>query len=291
MKVTSLKTPSGKTFEFVDGVEPQPPRIIAASFGPWNTGKSRFGVTGPDVVGIVPIDRKTRRTVEKTIEELKAQGITRKVLLPTHDFVRAINPMALATMSEDDTKKFYRSHVDGIKDMTWAMHAQPSVKLIVLDLFEAFVRDVRFAHYGRAKHVITIKGKQYQDYKDADAEVIDFINSLTSKHLLMTCKERAEYVNDVRTNKLIWNAGGFNYLGNYTNLVLEHELNPKWAPDADDPTAAKYPEDEDRNWRFGLTITSSQDRLDLMGQRVLTDEGITFENLMAMLYPDMDWSS
>lgn len=289
MKITSLKTPSGKTFEFVDGVEPETPRLIMASFGPWNTGKSRFGVTGPNTVGIIPVDRKTRRTVEKTIEELKSRGIKKKILMPKTDFIRQINPMSQATMTDEKTKEFYQQHVQEINESAWAMHASPEVKIIVIDLFEQYVKNVRYACYGREKHVITIKGKQYQDYKEADQKVIDFINSLSSKHLLLTCKERAEYVNDVRTNKLTWQAGGFNWLGNHTNLILEHEQNSKWVGEKDDPETARYPDDEERNWRFGLTVSSSQDRLDLMGQRVLVDDQITFGNLATLLYPNVEW--
>lgn len=281
MKVTTLQTPSGKKFEFVDAVEPTPPVLVIGVFAAYGSGKSRFGVTGPDVCGIIPTDRKTRRTVENTIEWYRQRGVEKKILMPKIDFVRQVNPMELSRMDEAQSMEHYRKHVDQIKEATWALHSSKDVNCIMIDLFSQFYQDVCWAHYGRDSKTKKIGDKTIKDKSDANQEVIDFINSLATKHLILTCKNKDEYHKNTRTGRETWE--GFKFMGNHVNVMIELETNPAWNPELNGDGG-------EENWRFGCNLRNAQDRIDIpQDQQILTDDMITFGNLASYLYPEFDW--
>lgn len=276
MRVTSLTTKSGKKMEFVDGLEPESPKLIMASFGPWGSGKSRFGITAPEIVGLVPTDRKSRRTWEKTLQQMSAEGNKKRILMPKQDFIRQQNPLAMATMDEAKSIEYYRRHVDQIKDACYIMHDHKDVQTIVIDTANQLYQDICYANYGREFITKKIGDKPFKDKSDANQEFIDLINALSSKHLILTNKDRDEYQNKKATGRTTWD--GFKGLGFHCNLTVEHTLNSAWTPDAEG------------EWQFGLSIRHSQERTDLCNaENILVDEGITFGNLATILYPEHDW--
>lgn len=268
-------------------------KLLITSFGPHGSGKSRFGATGPEIIGGIFLDRKTRFSFKKTAEELG-----KRFLLPEIDFVREANPMIKAGMAEmyqageseiqdgklaeitNKTKKHYRAHVNMVKDYAFALHAHKDVQIIMIDLFGQFYQDVRYAHYGRTGHVFKkIEGaKGFQDTSQADTELIDFINIISDKHLILTHKDKDEYVKNVPTGRRVWD--GFKYMGNHTNLVIEHVVNKKWKPES---------ENENEQWHFGLYVQKSLHMPDLEVHEdlpTLMDDFISFPNLAQMVFPN-----
>src|SRR5262252_1566 len=66
------------------------PKIHMNAFGLDTSGKTRFPLTGPELIGYIPLDRKTRRTVEKASKETG-----KRFLIPKNDFIREVNPLKL----------------------------------------------------------------------------------------------------------------------------------------------------------------------------------------------------
>lgn len=184
------------------------------------------------------------------------------------------------TEAEKKSKEHYRRHVDRVKETAWALHAHPDVSLICIDLFQQFWQDLKYACYGRTQFAYKkIDGqKPYQDTSEAATELIDFISSISDKHLILTHKTKDEYDNNVNTGRQTWE--GFKYMGNHVNLVVEHHNNKKWNPEK--------PDDEARNWHYGLSIRKCQWNTEVEGEAgdvVLKDEWVTFQNLAMLVLP------
>ena len=106
--------------------------FVIGTLGRYGSGKSRFQVTGPDITGIIPLDQKTRRTVENTMKEL-GKTFGKNILMPPVDFIQEPNPIQTARMDTEASKEFYRNRVERIKDYLLNLHANPDVRLICLD--------------------------------------------------------------------------------------------------------------------------------------------------------------
>jgi hypothetical protein len=293
MQEYKLKSFSGKEIAFTTEVTGQDRKLIVCSFGPDFSGKSRFLCTGPvkgkQLIGIVPTDRKTRLTVQQAMDELKRHG---KILLPKQDLVREVNPSKMSWAAnpnvtdkeaEEKTKVHYRAHVDKVKEVTWALHAHPDVSLICIDLFQQFYQDMKYAHYGRKQFALKKVTKDYyQDTHEADQEIIDFINSISDKHLILTHKSKPEYENDKATGRMTWE--GFKFMGNHVNVVVEHHNNKKFDP--------KKENDPDTNWHYAMSIRRAQWNAAEVegeaGEKILKDEWITFQMLGMALFPNSD---
>lgn len=285
MKEIKLVAPSGRSLLFTDGSDQaQEDKLVVLVWGVEHSGKSRLGVTGPEVAGIIPTDRKTRFSAIKTSTELGT-----KILLPKVDFVReavkGIRSGWEATEKTDaeadpiikETKKKYRTHINEIKDTAWAMYDHPDVQLLMIDSFEQFYVDLKFAYYGRKGHIIKKMNTKdmFKDTTDADQELQDFVDSLSGKHLVLTHRNKAEYVNDKATGRDLWS--GFKHLGFKCNLQVEMVLNKKYDPNSDK---------EECQYHYGLNIVKSLHRPELegeAGQLVLMDDLITFSNLKELV--------
>lgn len=295
MKETKLKSTSGKELLFTDGSGNNETPLIICTFGEDFSGKSRLGATGPSVVGVVPLDRKTRYTIEKTAKEFG-----RKILMPKTDLVREGNMSVRAGWASTDTelndkeideitektKKAYRQHVNMVKEVTWALHDNPDVRLVVIDLFEQFYQDLKFAHYGRTGNLVRkmAGGKMYKDTSEADQEIVDFINSIASKHLILTHRRKDEYEKNVNTGRMTWS--GFKWLGHNVNVVLEQEVNKRYNPASDE---------DDKSWHYGVSVRKCLHNIELEGPEgklALKDDFVTFPMLAKTVFPDSqieDW--
>jgi hypothetical protein len=285
MKEIQLQTPSGRNMEFTDETGGHEEKLIVLVWGEEHVGKSRLGVTGPDVVGFIPTDRKSRYTAEKTAKEFG-----KKMLMPKNDFVReALKGVRAAKLTEEkndaeiakmteDSKKEYRSLVNQVKECAWTLYDRSDVELIEIDLFSQFYEDMKYAHYGRTGHVVKrLSGtKMFKSTEQADQEIIDFVNSLTGKHLVLTHKSKEEYVNDKNTGNRVWQ--GFKGMGHLCNLQVEMVVNKRFDPTSDKP---------EHQWHYGLNVVKSLHNPMLegaAGQLLLTDDMISFENLMTAVF-------
>lgn len=285
--------------EFTENVESSNPFIIGV-FGPEGSGKTRLPLTGPDsfnVIGFVPLERKSYATIKKDAAILGKRVWTPKdpdtlivnmrkaSLLAAPDLANAKTDKAIKDAEDDANDKvreYYRSKVDAIYGAVYAMLEHPEVDLVVIDTFTQFYGVVNCAHYGFKTKYMKIKDKTFQDHRECNQEIIDFLNSVPqyNKHVILTHRERDEYDNELNkaTGRKVWE--GFKYLGNYTNLLIHLESNPKWKSGSSDPT---------RKWHFAASIRTCQNNIDLEGDdgfRMLKDDDVTLETLLSMVDPE-----
>src|SRR5262245_66032979 len=93
---------------------------IVAVFGEENVGKTRFPLTGPEVIAYVPLEMKTYATVAKDAAELG-----KKVFLPTKPEALLVPKRKVDMMKDNvERQKFYREHVEKVKGVVYAMLEQ-----------------------------------------------------------------------------------------------------------------------------------------------------------------------
>jgi len=256
-------------------------KLALGIFGEQGSGKTRFGITAPDPIGIIPLDRKSRATVKRISEELG-----KKVVMPVHDFVRTENPMKMAMLKPTcgqsvDIKltdaapryccaiHYYRWHVNRIKSAAYTLYNNPGIRSIMIDTGTQLWEDILFAHFGRSERVMP------RDRGPANQEMIEFLNCLSGKHLIITHKAREIWRNDKPTGRFDW--AGFPHLGYHTNVIAEMVC---------DETKA-----EGTEGRFYLNMHLCQDNPDIQGpggKKLLMDEQINFQTLAYSIYPDQD---
>ncbi len=102
--------------------------LVIGLYGPQGSGKTRFAATAPDPIGVIPLDRKCRYTIAKTMEEFG-----KVVVMPEQDFIRHENPMKLSLMSVDQAKTYYKEHVHRVMDATFRLAANRDIRTIAID--------------------------------------------------------------------------------------------------------------------------------------------------------------
>jgi len=251
--------------QFIDLTGTTPDKLAIGTFGPAGSGKTRLTVTMPGKTGVIPLDRKQRRTIENAAAEMKLpKG---KIIFPKDDFVRLAKPMELVMMDQESAMKFYREHVNRIKDAIFTLAERKDVTSISIDPGTQLCEDVLFANYGRDQKIYP------RDRGAYNSEMKQILASIQHKHVVIPFESRAIWKNDKPTDKTEW--VGWSKLDYNVNVICE-QLGP--------PHTAKNPDHD-----FSLTIRLCQDRPDLIGETILLDENITFEMLATTIYPDGEW--
>lgn len=277
-------------FELLDGSAVHD-KFAIASFGQQGSGKTRFAATMPSPIGVIPLDRKTRYTLGKTIIENGKQ-----VLIPKTDLVRVANPMKLSMMADSckETKQikttnpapeccarhYYRWHCDIVKETTWRLAAMPDseCKSIVIDSGSQLAEDMLFANYGRDTKIMP------RDRGSYNSEMITFLNSLSQKHLLITHKAKEIWKGEGDNAKPTgdYRRKGFGEIGYHVNIEIEHYRE-------------QIKTDKDSGDHFYIDVVQCQANHALVGspgKKLLTDDEITFQMLALTVYPDSqpeDW--
>lgn len=241
--------------KFVELTDVSPDKLSIANYGEAGTGKTELIATMPDPIGVIPLDRKTRRTLARAKEKYG-----KRIFFPEQDFVRHAKPMELAMMKPEEAITYYTRHLNAIKDAIFTFAERKDIQSIAIDSGTQLWEDILFAHFGRAQRIMPRdRGAVNQDMKD-------ILNSLQDKHLMITHQATEVWKNDKPTGKFEW--AGFSKLDYYVNVIVEHTY---------------------KAGEFGLTVRLCQDRPDLIGEKILTDEAINFEMLATTIYPDGDW--
>lgn len=238
-------------------------KLAIGSYGLAGAGKTKLIASGLSVgnVGVVPLDRKTRRTLAKEYEKYAHYG--NKLYFPPEDFIRHAKPMELSMMKPEESMIYYGKHFAAIQDAAFTLAERKDIAVIGIDSGTQLWEDIMFKHYGRNQRILP------RDRGAANQDMRDFLNSLQDKHLIVTHQAAEVWKNDRPTGKFDW--AGFSKLDYYCNVIVEHTYDEK---------AAQY----------GLTVRLCQDRPDLIGEEILTGEDITFEMLANTIYPEGDWS-
>lgn len=280
MTTTPTKIPEHTTARLVslDDIPPEPPRLLLASFGDGGCGKTRFIATCPGPVGVIPLNRKCKPTIETVRVELCPD---KKFYFPEVDLLRHGNPMKLAMMEpwcenkmlrlgidppECCARHYYRWHVNRVKDACWTMAERADIRTIAIDDGTQLYEDILYAHYGRANRISEDKTV----YGPPNQEMIDLINTLSGKHLVITHQAKDEYKGKTATGRDT--VKGFREVGYYVNCLVEFSR-------------------DDAKQTFQLSVRMSQDNAGLHGdggKNILRDDEITFADLAMRIYDGQD---
>jgi hypothetical protein len=245
----------------------QPDKLFLGIFGKAGTGKTRLMATAPGL-GVLPLQRKTRPTVEQVLKELYPN---RKVWWPkNHDeFYRYKNPMELSMMDMNESKAFYRALVDRIKLGCWTLLDNPEVKTIGIDSGYTLYQLIVAAHYGRSTRFSAEKTA----WEPPNTEMRMLLESLQTKHLVFTTESKEAYIGKVAQG--FDEPAGYKQLGYEANALVESNYSV-----ADG---------------FWLDVRMCQDRAALQGeagQKLLMGDMVEFKYLACQLRPDSnieDW--
>jgi hypothetical protein len=259
--------PAAQKVEFEILKPGAPDKLFVCVFGKPGTGKTRLMATAPGL-GVIPLQRKTRRTVEDVIKDLYPG---RKVWWPKNheEFYKYQNPMAMAMMEREDSKKFYRDLVNRVKVGCWSLLDLPEVKTIGIDSNYTLYQMIVAAHYGKSGQL----GSDKTLWGPPNDEMREFLTSLQPKHLVVTTEAKAAYQGK---NALDYDdPAGYKSIGYDANVLVETHFSV-----ADG---------------FWLDVRMCQDRAALMGeagQHLLSGDMIEFKYLACELRPDSsieDW--
>ena len=286
MNEIKLPSPSKKEVSFVSQFGLSRANLVLGSCGLDGAGKTRLGVTGPRITGIIPTDRKTRKVVEHVMKEL-GKEFGRDILMPTEGHLPTAKPTALALMNEDDSKVFYQGYAVAIEEAAWAMYDHQEVRMIVVDQFAQYCSAVEWATYGRKGHkVLRVGTELYKDYKESNQRIVDFISSLSGKVLLLVHRAKAEYNKGGKaTGRMTW-AEGYRNLGNEVDVLIHQERNLKYNPE--------FQDDEDRGWQYGVNVNTCNLQPHLQGpdglhkNTGLRDDMINMNSVLGLTFPDLN---
>lgn len=236
-------------------------KLAIASFGPSGSGKTRMIATMPGKIGVIPLDRKSKRTIERVAAERNLpKG---KIIFPKDDLVRLGKPMTLMLMDNDGAMKFYRDHVNKVKDAIFTLAEDPTIDSIAIDSGTQLSEDVLFANYGRDQKIMP------RDRGTYNSELKQIFVAMQGKQVLVTHEARAIWVNDKPTNKQ--EPTGWSKLEYNVNMIIEHTGPPDTA-------------------EFQLIVRLCQDKPEFIGETILRGEEIDFPSLANIVYPDGDWA-
>jgi len=283
--------------------------LICAVYGGPGSGKSRLAGTAPGDIGCIPMEHKSRMSITRA-----AAQFGRKVILPDIDLVRSargqlietmpsqcITPEMIkrevrAAMKDEDAEKtaerqmekktdaipldgkqpaccqrcYYRWFANRTKSVAYRMAEMDSIKTIVIDPFGQFVDDMLFANYGRNEKIMPL------DRKSFNREVIDFLNSICHKHVILTHHSDQVWKDNKPTTKTK-PRNSFSKLGHFLSVVIELVR--------DDDADASRGEST-----FQMLVKDCQPNVALIDHRtpLLVDGDITFQQLAVAVYPDAD---
>jgi hypothetical protein len=257
--------------EFEPLVIGTPDKLFLGVFGKAGTGKTRIMATAPGL-GVIPLQRKTRPTVEQVLKELYPN---RKVWWPKNadEFYKYKNPMEMSMMSASESKDFYRALVDKVKYACWSLLDHPGVKTIGIDSGYTLYQMIVAAHYGRSSKFSELRIA----WEPPNTEMRTLLESLQTKHIVFTTESKEAWSGTGKGSASLGydDPAGYKQLGYESNVLVE----------------TKYSVADG----FSLDVRMCQDRAALQGeegQRLLAGEMVEFKYLACQLRPDTrpeDW--
>lgn len=260
---------------FTSDITPNTDPYIIALFGNENCGKTRFPLTGPEVVAYVPLEMKTYVTLDKDAVEFG-----KRVFKPSNPSDLLVPKRKVDGMKDDiERQKFYTAHLTKVKEVVYGMLEHKDVRTVVIDKFTTFCLWSEYSINGLTPRYVKIEGKVMQSKAEVRQSIIDFVNSLSSygKTVVLNCATKGDYdVVDAQGSPLrnTWDCGAFYMLGSHANLVCEMVDNQMYDPNKN---GQKY------SWKYGLNVRRCQRNPSLEGpdgNPLLQDEAITLPGLI-----------
>lgn len=245
-------------------------------YGSEGTGKTRFAATAPDPIGLLALDKKSKRTFQKV-----ATAMGKQVLVNKEDYISGKDAIKLAMLDTNvdaqrkEIKAFYGKLFEKVMDTGLALASHPDIQTIVIDTATQLWDWIMFSHFGRRNQVESFqRGAPNQD-------MIDLINALKNKNLILIHRAKDEWkdtgeVDSQGRKKQApsgkFQAEGFGKIGYFATVICELTSTAK-ASEADDKFKIKLVKCQLNS------LLEGQD----MGEYSLKGEAITWENLMAVI--------
>ncbi len=254
-------------------------RPAVSIFGSEGSGKTRFAATSPDPIGLLALDKKSKRTFQKV-----ATAMGKQVLVNKEDYISGKDAIKLAMLDTNveaqrtQIKEFYGKLFEKVMNTGLALASHPDIQTIVIDTATQLWDWIMFSHFGRRNQVESYqRGAPNQD-------MIDLINALKSKNLVLIHRASEEWkdtgeVDSHGKKKQApsgrYKAEGFTKMGYFATVICELT------------SAAKASEPDDK---FKIKLVKCQPNSLLegqdMGEYSLIGEAINWENLMAVIGGD-----
>src|SRR5262245_37886321 len=223
---------------------------IIALFAEENCGKTRFTMTGKELIGCVPLEMKAYKTLDKD-----SAVLGKKLIKPKDPMSLIVNIRSVSIRDNHKQQLFYLEHVKKVEDYIFALLAHKDVHTIMIDKFTTYCTWKEYAINGMTEKYIKVEGKVYKDKKEVNQGIIDFLNSLSQwkKTVILTNATKDDYDvvgPDKKPIRRTWDS--FKYLGSHCNLVCELVDNKHW--DVNKPDSDKH------NWHYGLSVRRCQDQ-------------------------------
>ncbi len=243
-------------------------------FGSEGSGKTRLAATAPGPIGLLALDKKSKRTFVEIAGELG-----RKVIVNTKPIMTDREAVEIA-MTEGDSqaglakiKTLYTDVVKRVFDLGMKFAEHPDIASVVVDTNSQFFDWILFSHFGRRNQIQpTSRGAANQD-------MIDFVNAMRSKNLVLIHRSKEMWKATGATDKEgkpvkepsgKFEQDGFKNIGAF--LTLNVELTSK---------RIKTEKLEDK---FRVKVVTCQSRAMLEGHDLaeydIMGEAITWDNLM-----------
>lgn len=262
---------SGFTSDLTPGDKP-----TLSVYGAEGCGKSRLAATAPDPIGLLPLDRKSKRTFRTIAEQMK-----KKVITPKEDYLRPQDAIKISLLDSDDkgslaaVKKHYSDLYQRVMEDAMKLADHPDIQTIVVDSNSQFWDWILFSHFGRRNQIESYqRGAPNQD-------MTDFISAMKHKNLILLhraaeiWKDTGEVDKQNRKKQAPsgkFKAEGCSKLGYLITCELEMISKPK-ADNLDDKFKVRVRECQNNPLIEGEVL----DEYQVMG------ENITWDNVMTVI--------
>lgn len=280
--------------------------LSIAIHGKGGVGKTRFGMTMPAPIGVVPLGKKCRATVEQARKEFG-----KRVLMPKQDLVRLDNPLFVASLKaacnqaslkidlEREQPKccaihYFRWHVDRVKSVIYRFAAMPDeqCKSILIDDGSILYEDIQFANHGRRDDSLFESKKVVQRDRASDfAEMREIWNACARKHVVMIHRSKPIWKDNTDTGRV--------GLRGWADTPYEASVTLRLESNADDiANLLKSKKDTERRKagemqvQFSAVVEMCQANAAAIGERVDESDFVTFPYIATLVYPNTeleDW--
>lgn len=251
-------------------------------FGVEGTGKSRFGATAPDPIGLIPLDKKSKRTFEAISKELG-----KRIVAPTQPLMSDAKARELSMLDEstkegaDRLKAEYTKVVNSVFELGEKFAKHPDIVTIAVDTNTQFYDWIFFSYFGRKSKIKPVSRAP------ANQCMIDFINMLRSKNLVLIHRSKEIWKDTgLKDNEGMpiqapsgkFEQDGFKNIGGFLTVNCEMTRKLKVSTDGrevSDILAEKF--------KLRLVTCQTDEGVLLEGQELLSGEDICWDNLVARL--------
>lgn len=165
-------------------------------FGAESSGKSRFAATAPGTIGLLALDKKSKRTFQSICAERSTEVVVNeKPFLSDKDAIKMAMITDTTAKSISEIRNTYTEALDRIFSLAMAYASHPEIKTIVVDTCSQLFDVILFSHFGRRNQITpTSRGAANQD-------MIDFINALRCKNLVLIHRAKEIWKSTGQTDK------------------------------------------------------------------------------------------